>query len=579
MRTRNTTLAFSIISYLLIATFAFLYIHFKVGLRVLFSPTSSSYQLLSSSEFNIVSFVLVFGIGACICQMFLLGVVANSQGLNNTSFFDFVSRTMQVHDKQKETLGGLIFSDYTRKPNTIVDVLRLQATTLVRALFKILGVYFSVGLLNPVITVVLGLLFFLPNIVLGHKIPILWNAVIFLFWFFSCYRAMLFRLARTKGVARTSDVRGTCRVAVSPSLNSSVQFALTTGVTPEFIAEILCQESVIPTIKNDLMKTGQIGYKEVWRLGLITPDQDRFDPRPSQPSLQERMKKFRADKNYRSNLLQQIPLKRAAVLHNPSYFNIQFNNIVIVGGSVKPWIRFYPGWSYSLSTKMSSGEFTRIRDIQINTHAASAQNRSRFLPQFLREDGFPLKESYVDGDPLTSDRGGTLVIDKGELIIIYPRYFVQRRLIDDQGDLVDIGLDENFNHDPLFAVKMRPAVSELLVRYVKANGYIPVLRYRSVPYASDFMFPILDTPMSDSGWADLFIDTRGKGKLFIAKEKTLAEWYEMMNRLRQLLYSELARKDYHLLGLTEDKAHLNHYLSQKQEILRDYYIIQDWELT
>lgn len=84
--------------------------------------------------------------------------------------------------------------------------------------------------------------------------------------------------------------------------------------------------------------------------------------------------------------------------------------------------------------------------------------------------------------------------------------------------------------------------------------------------------------MSDSGWADLYIDTRGKGKLFIAKEKSLDEWYEMMGRLRELLYSELARKDYHLLGLAQDRAHLNEYLAKKQVILADYYIIRDWAL-
>jgi hypothetical protein len=155
---------------------------------------------------------------------------------------------------------------------------------------------------------------------------------------------------------------------------------------------------------------------------------------------------------------------------------------------------------------------------------------------------------------------------------------VQRRLIDDQGNLVDLGLDEDYGSNPVLAVKMRPSVSEVLVRSVQAKGYIPVVRYRSVPYASDFLFPILDTPMSDSGWADLLIDTRGKGRLFIAKEKSLDEWYEMMNRLRELLYVELARKDYHLLGLTQDKPHLNEYLAKKQGILADYYIIEDWVL-
>ena len=33
-----------------------------------------------------------------------------------------------------------------------------------------------------------------------------------------------------------------------------------------------------------------------------------------------------------------------------------------------------------------------------------------------------------------------------------------------------------------------------------------------------------------------------------------------------------------LLGLTKDKTHLNEYLTKKQEILADYYIIQDWKL-
>jgi len=93
------------------------------------------------------------------------------------------------------------------------------------------------------------------------------------------------------------------------------------------------------------------------------------------------------------------------------------------------------------------------------------------------------------------------------------------------------------------------------------------------------MLPILDTPMSDSGWADLFIDTRGKAKLFIAKQKTLEEWCEMMARLRQLFFSELTRNNYHLLGLTKDLINLNSYLVQKQMILDEYYTVMDWSLV
>jgi hypothetical protein len=367
-------------------------------------------------------------------------------------------------------------------------------------------------------------------------------------------------------------------IAVPFSVELPMHLTSVDKVTPEYIATILTDAGVVKAIKNDLSKTDQIGYKEVWRLGLITPEQDRFDPRPSQLSLRERTQKFQQDSSYRSNLVEQIPLSRTAALYNPGSFKIQLNNLTVRGGTVKPLVGFYPGWSYGLSTQQQRDEFTRIRDIQIKTDSPSARNRSKFLPRFLQEDGFPLRESYSSGDPLTSDRGGTMVLDKGKLIIIYPHYFVQRRLIDDRGDLIDIGFDENFGQEGMLGVKIRPSVSERLVRCIEANGYVPVLRYRLVPYASNFPFPILDTPMSMNGWADLFIDWRGKGKLFISKEKTLAEWYEMMEKLRQLLFDELSKKDYHLLGLTKDSVHLNEYLAKKQAILADYYIIQDWAL-
>jgi hypothetical protein len=228
-----------------------------------------------------------------------------------------------------------------------------------------------------------------------------------------------------------------------------------------------------------------------------------------------------------------------------------------------------------LSTKLNKNEFINIRDIQMEDRLVFIEGREWSLPKFLQEEGFPLKEAYTDGDPLTTERGGTIVIDKGKVAIIYPQYFVQRSLIDDEGNLIYLGQDENFSPVTMFDVKMRPPVSELLFRYVNSNGYIPILRYHSIPFISDFMLPLLDTPISANGWADLFIDPRGKAKLFIAKENTKLEWVEMMQKLKQLFYAELAKKDYHLLGFTKDKTHLFQYLSQKMEILKEYYIIQD----
>ncbi len=57
------------------------------------------------------------------------------------------------------------------------------------------------------------------------------------------------------------------------SIDLSVNPAINKRVTPEFIREILADEKVMQVIKNDLAKTGQIGYREEWRLGLLTPDQ------------------------------------------------------------------------------------------------------------------------------------------------------------------------------------------------------------------------------------------------------------------------------------------------------------------
>jgi hypothetical protein len=53
------------------------------------------------------------------------------------------------------------------------------------------------------------------------------------------------------------------------------------------------------------------------------------------------------------------------------------------------------------------------RDIKINIDIY--RNRTPAITQFLKEDGFTLKDFYDDGDPLTLERGGTIIADKGQL--------------------------------------------------------------------------------------------------------------------------------------------------------------------
>ncbi len=102
---------------------------------------------------------------------------------------------------------------------------------------------------------------------------------------------------------------------LDPVLEARIQSAPTQGLTPELITEILSQDSILNAIHNDLTKTGQVGYMEMWRLGLITPDRDTFYPPAAQPTRQETIRKLIQDPSYRFNLVEQIPLDKTAILN------------------------------------------------------------------------------------------------------------------------------------------------------------------------------------------------------------------------------------------------------------------------
>ena len=233
-------------------------------------------------------------------------------------------------------------------------------------------ILFSVGQLNFVLMSIFAVLLILQT-ALKYPTPVSWVAVYWMFFYGFCYRAFLFYTAKLSGVSRDGDLARPVEMVASPSLAPSLRTTMTREITPQSIGEVLNQEYIVNAIKSDLRKTDQVGYRETWRLGLITPDQDWYDPRLDSGSLQERTKRYLHDRNERFKWIEQIPVKRTAVLHSTGYFNAQFNNLLVINGIRKHHLPY--GRSYSLRTRLGIGELISIRDIRINVSSSSTQDR------------------------------------------------------------------------------------------------------------------------------------------------------------------------------------------------------------
>ena len=92
------------------------------------------------------------------------------------------------------------------------------------------------------------------------------------------------------------------------------------------------------------------------------------------------------------------------------------------------------------------------------------------------------------------------------------------------------------------------------------------------------MLPLIDTPVTLPGWVDdLAISPSGRGGLFAAKNSSQPEWEQMMNSVRQLFIWATRSAGFHLLGLVNDKGLLNEYLTTKESILRQCFLIEEME--
>ncbi len=345
------------------------------------------------------------------------------------------------------------------------------------------------------------------------------------------------------------------------------------GPNLDQVEGLLGESRIKAAISEDMRRVDVVDYKEQWKLAVIKPDEDRVIFQAGE--FDEGMGILE-----KANRFGQMPLKHTALLYPRTIIGKQ-EGLSIKGGGVK---QLYPVWMYALENKPKKGESMRIEDYTIGAAAffrkgipelqlsLSHMPQGMPIPEFLRKLGFPLKESYTDGDSLNSERGGIITPD-GE--VHHPEFFVQRSVVDDEGNLIVLGHDEGAASDD--TLKMQPAFYKKLAQQgFRTNGPFPFLiRYRSHPVSDETMLPVLDIPMSASNWSELVISPDGKARLFTAKNNNDKQWAEMMSRLQQLLIDEMRKKRNHLLAFTKDVNHLNEYLKKKETILQDYFTIED----
>ncbi len=339
------------------------------------------------------------------------------------------------------------------------------------------------------------------------------------------------------------------------------------------VERLLGESRIKAAISEDMRRVNVVDYKEQWKLAVIKPDEDRVIFQAGE--FDEGMGFLE-----KANRLGQMPIKHTALLYPRNVLGIQ-EGLAIKGGGVK---RIYPVWMYALENKPKKDESKKIEEFTIGAAAffrrgipelqssLSHTPQGMPIPEFLRKLGFPINESFKGGNPLNLERGGIISPDGA---VHHPEFFLQRSIVDDEGNLIVLGHDEGAASDD--TLKMQPAFYKKLAQQgFRTNGPFPFLiRYRSHPVCDETMLPILDVPMSASNWSELVVNPQGKARLFTAKDNSDKQWVEMMGKLQQLLIDEMRKKRNHLLAFTKGKDHLNEYLKRKEAILQDYFIIED----
>jgi len=302
---------------------------------------------------------------------------------------------------------------------------------------------------------------------------------------------------------------------------------------------------------------GKILPGEEWRLGLIVPGHDRVGKLG----------------------LELITPVKTAVLHQRTTFGTRHSRLVITEG--------YSLTSHEIILGRPPSERSCLKSEVTVRHSKTDE---RFpLPQMLHNEGFPIARPRrdKDPDPFVTITGGVWVQTKtGEQKAIKtgeigdPALFVQRTLIDDEGNVIYLGFDDGYWTVPNFSVTMKPTPTfSRFLEETYGKDYTPLLWYHTspVPFASELWMPILDIPLTSYAIPELVIDPETKkGILFIAKSG--ADLEECMQRLQALWETELAACDRSLLTLMKNEDRLWAYLKEKEEILGRNFLWEEYDL-
>jgi hypothetical protein len=214
------------------------------------------------------------------------------------------------------------------------------------------------------------------------------------------------------------------------------------------------------------------------------------------------------------------------------------------------------------------------------------------LDQFLTELGFPAAPRQ--GDDLYTMEVSKLAVldDKDRVHFVDEDFFVHRSLVDEDGNLIYIGLDEgieharddgaianqnidNFRWAP-FPIRIWPWMGYGLKKYfeksVRFRRYLnltPLFRFTCFPQTTEIYLPLLDYPKNLEGAPEIFIRPDGKGTIFLPHEGISLG--EMAERLWDLWKTEYYKVNGSLLSITRNADHVNSYLEKKQAVIAEYF--------